>query len=417
MSDASGRSLSRDERSSARKLVAANGLQATGDQILGSKTVLPWLFVSLGVPTFFLALLTPIRESGSMLPQAALTPWLTARAKRVPVWVWGSHIQGAMVVVMAVAALTLTGAAAGVVILLALAVFSLGRALCSLSGKDVQGRVIAKGHRGRITGRATVISGWVAIAVGALLAIISDITTPVVVALLGVAAVMWFLAGTVFGTIKDNVPDDFEPVGQSKWLSGTWHLFRDNTTFRNFVVVRSLLLVSALAPPFVVALATERADGVLSGLGLFLVASGLASVVGGFTSGKASDRSSRKTMMRGALSASIVIIVLIASSWWLPTSVNIWLLPIAFFLLNVSHAEVRVARKTYIIDMAEGDERTLFVASANTAMGIVLLIAGALSGVLASFGTMWALAFLAAMGFVGVAMSARLPEVSAPQDS
>ena len=412
MSKSHGRS---EERRNGRLLIAANGLQATGDQILGSKTVLPWLFVTLGVPHFFLALLTPIRESGSMLPQAAITPWLTARARRVPVWVWGSHIQGAMAAVIAVAALLLDGIAAGVVILVALAFLALGRALCSLAGKDVQGRVITKGRRGRITGQATVISGWVAMAIGAALAIINNVSTTIVVALLAIAAGTWFVAGIAFGRIRDNVPEDFEPVGSTKWISSTWHLFRDNAPFRNFVVVRSLLLVSALAPPFVVALASERADGVLSGLGPFLIASGLASVVGGKISGRASDRSSRNTMMRGAGFASVVIVALIIAARLLPVSVNVWLLPLAFFLLNLAHTEVRVARKTYIIDMAEGDERTLFVASANTAMGFIMLLAGALSGALASFGTVWALLFLAAMGLVGVLAATRLPDVSAPK--
>src|SRR5690554_5196836 len=54
--------------------VVANTLQAIGDQVVNAKTVLPWLFASLGAPAVMIGLLVPIRESGSMLPQAALTP-------------------------------------------------------------------------------------------------------------------------------------------------------------------------------------------------------------------------------------------------------------------------------------------------------------------------------------------------------
>ena len=82
--------------------------------------------------------------------------------------------------------------------------------------------------------------------------------------------------------------------------------------------------------------------------------------------------------------------------------------------MSVVHAGVRVARSTYVVDMAEGDKRTEYVGAANTIMGVVLLIVGALSGVIASFGPAAALIFLALMGLVGVAMSSRLKEVSAP---
>ena len=56
------------------KLITANALQSSGDQTVNASTVLPWLFSALGVPPALTGLLVPIRESGSMLPQAALTP-------------------------------------------------------------------------------------------------------------------------------------------------------------------------------------------------------------------------------------------------------------------------------------------------------------------------------------------------------
>ncbi|WP_084039588.1 hypothetical protein [Demequina sp. NBRC 110053] len=66
-------------KSDARPQIARNGvrqmvaqaLQSMGDQVVNAKTVLPWLVTALGVPGAFVAFLVPIRESGSMLPQAA----------------------------------------------------------------------------------------------------------------------------------------------------------------------------------------------------------------------------------------------------------------------------------------------------------------------------------------------------------
>src|SRR5699024_1602634 len=56
------------------RIVSANAMQSSGDQLVNASTVLPWLFATLGVPHALTGLLVPIRESGSMLPQAFLTP-------------------------------------------------------------------------------------------------------------------------------------------------------------------------------------------------------------------------------------------------------------------------------------------------------------------------------------------------------
>lgn len=83
-----------------------------------------------------------------------------------------------------------------------------------------------------------------------------------------------------------------------------------------------------------------------------------------------------------------------------------------YFLLTLLHTGVRVARKTYVVDLAAGDLRTTYVAVSNSAMGVVLLLVGAVSSLLAVIGIVWALVFLAGLGFIGVAAGATLPEVS-----
>src|SRR5690625_6633998 len=67
---------------------------------------------------------------------------------------------------MALIAARAEGLLAGVSILVALAIFSLGRCLTSIASKDVQGRTIPKGERGQSNGLATTASGFVAITLG-----------------------------------------------------------------------------------------------------------------------------------------------------------------------------------------------------------------------------------------------------------
>ncbi len=61
-------------------------LQSVGDQIVNAKTVLPWLLARSARRVCSWASWCPIRESGSMLPQAAWAP--RVRRRRVRKWVW-----------------------------------------------------------------------------------------------------------------------------------------------------------------------------------------------------------------------------------------------------------------------------------------------------------------------------------------
>jgi len=405
-------SIPAKEEHAARRFIWSNGLQGVGDQIVAAKTVLPWLLQAAGAPGFFIALLVPIREAGSMLPQAAFTPWVTTQRSRKRIWVIGSLGQAVAAALIGVAALLLDALALGLTVTLLLAVLAVFRALCSIASKDVQGRTISKGRRGVITGRAAAVGGAVALAVGLLLEYIgTPIPTWILAALIFASAAAWAIAAIVFHTIDEPVSDE-EPRGLERgWWADTWGLFTGDREFRQFVIVRSLLLVSALSTAFIVTLSQEIGYG-LTGLGAFLIASGLASVLGGRISGVWSDASSRNVMSYGALAASVVIVGLVAAAAWLPGAANAWVFPIGFFLVNLAHTAIRVARKTYIVDMAEGDTRTRYVGAANTLMGVILLVIGAISGVVAQLGPSAALLFLAAIGFVGVGAARRLRDVS-----
>ena len=391
----------------ARYFIWSNGLQNLGDQIVASKTVLPALFNAAGVPAFFTGLLTPIRESGSMLPQAALTPWVTTHRARKRLWMIGSTGQAISAAVIALAAFFIRGAWLGVVVLLALAALSLFRALCSIAGKDVQARTISKGQRGRVTGSAAGLGGGATLLAGVILFLLGDLTISTMCIVLLVGASTWGIATWVFSHVEEPVPEGEQEGIDKSWWSDTWKLFTGDAQFRNFVIVRALLLVSALSTAFIILLHDD-----VSGIYGFVLASGLASLVGGRVSGIFSDRSSKNTMAAGAAISSVIILLIVASSHWAPDNVNAWVMPLGFFAVNLAHTAVRVARKTYVVDMAGGDKRTQYVGAANTMMGIILLIVGGISSVIALAGPEAALIFLALVGFIGVWRAGSLKEVS-----
>jgi hypothetical protein len=170
--------------------------------------------------------------------------------------------------------------------------------------------------------------------------------------------------------------------------------------------------VSALSPPFVVALATEHGGAGLSGLGAFVVSSGVASLTAGRFWGRASDRSSRTTMMWAAGLSSAIIVGFVLALRVDPLAEFTLLYPATYLLLAIAHTGSRIGRKTYVVDLAEGNRRTDYVAVSNSAMGVILLATGAVTAGVATFGAVPALLVLAALGAAGVAVAASLPEVS-----
>lgn len=394
-------------------IIAGQALQNAGDQVVRASTVLTWLLAALGAPAWAIGLLVPIRESGSMLPQAALTPWVRRTRQRKWIWVAGAAGQAVAVAAMAVTAALATGTTAGVLILLELAVFALSRALTSIASKDVLGRTIPKGRRGDINGVATLVSGLVAVTVGAGIRVWGGdaANTEALAWLLGAAALAWVAALAVFARVREPDGGASGPGPGESWVARSWQLLAHDAPFRRFVTVRALLLVSALSPPFVVSLAAEQGGG-LSGLGPFVIASGLAGIVGGRPFGRLADRSSRALMTGGAAAASAIILALLAAGQVEALADASWLFIAAYFLLTVTHTGVRVARKTYVVDMATGDQRTEYVAVSNTAMGVLLLITGAVSSALAQVGPEAALLFLAGLGLIGVVAGRSLAEVS-----
>lgn len=261
-------SVQKHARANAKRYVWANGLQNIGDQIVAAKTLLPWLLHSAGAPGFFIAMLVPIRESGSMLPQAALTPWVKSRPRRTTVWIAGALGQAIAAALIGLAALFLEGTALGVAVIVALAGFATARALCSMASKDVQGRTIPKGQRGQISGRAAMLGGVAAIIVGAVLWIIRDnVTKPIVAGLIFVAALSWVVAVVIFRGIVEPTNEGDKEEPNKTWWQDTWRLFAEDKNFRDFVIVRSLLLVTALSTSFIVTLSAqvgaelEAADG------------------------------------------------------------------------------------------------------------------------------------------------------------
>jgi len=396
------------------RTMVANALTSIGDRVASAKTTLPWLLGHLGAPAWCLSLLVPIRESGSMLPQMLIGAAVRRQAVRKWVWVFGSLMQGASLAGIGFVGITLEGLAAGLAVLLLLTVFSLARGACSVSYKDVLGKTIPKTRRGRLSGWINAVAGFGAMATGAGFGLLPDEAPAwIYSALLFGAAGLWGLAALAYARIIEHPGATEGGANGFREGLGKLALLRDDPPFRRFVIGRALAMGSGLAAPFYVALARDDLGSAAALLGVFIAVEGLAGLISAPVWGRWADRSSRTVFgvacaLAGALSCGVAV-------WsWLdfPSAAGRWFYPLAFFCLGIAHAGVRLGRKTYLVDMAEGNQRTDYVAVSNTVIGALLLGSGLAGAAAATFSVEAAIVLLGAAGLVGAGLSLRWQEVS-----
>lgn len=396
--------------------LVANTLSSVADKLASAKTTLPWLLMQLGAPAGLLGLLVPIRESGSMLPQMLIGALVRRQPVRKWVWVGGGVLQGLCLALMAWVALVAHGVAAGLAIVALLVVFSLARGACSVAFKDVQGKTIPKTRRGRLSGWVSALAGLAAMAVGGLLGqwqAEAGGSVGIYAGLLGLAAALWWLASVSYAGIIEY-PGATEG-GANGWREA-WQrlsLLRDDAPFRRFVMARALAMGSGLAAPFYIAMARDDLGDAVAWLGVFIAVEGLAGLVSSPIWGRWADRSSRRVFAAASGLAALLSVAVGVSAWWaMPTSVAMVVYPVTLFLLGVAHAGVRLGRKTYLVDMAEGNQRTDYVAVSNSVIGVVLLATGLLGALAATVSVGLTLIVLGLAGAWGAVLALGWREVS-----
>lgn len=394
--------------------IGTSFLGKTGDALLNPKITLTWLMQLLGAHPSAIALLVPLREALSMLPQILLARLVNERARLCPLLRLGAFLQAIAVVAMACVAVTVDGPAAGWLLLACVAGFSLARCLSSLVSKAVMAKLMPKGLRGQSGGWAASAAGLATLMIAAaLLGFGAErLSAKVATCLLLGAAGMWLCAGLLYGRLDE--PAETPGSSAASTLRQRLSLLTDDTDFRRFVVTRTLLLSSALVAPYYLLLDGQEEQR-LQVLASLLLASGIASLLSGPFWGWFSDVSSRRVLIGAALVVALLgattLVITSALPGWLTSA---WTLPLLYFVLEVMHQGIRLGRKTYIVDLADDSERVDYVAAGNSAVGIMLLLVGGVSSLLTLFlSPAMMIALLSTMTLLGAASARRLPEVTA----
>ena len=372
------------------RLLSISTLTQLADEIVSAKIVLPWILLSLNAPLWMLALIVPIKESGALLPQWSVQKILAAKFSTVTIWRTGMAMQGAALFAIAAGMWWLVAASfAAYLVLLAVVVLSLGRALCSFTIKDIQAHNVEKGRRGKLIGAGGSAAGLVTILVALLLwqysadsAVVgSEIPEQTVLGLLVIAGCLCYGLGLWLSRSlsmpepivpEPNTPSR-RPVGSVPSVPSLslWQYVTHESDLRELIISRVLLMHGAIVLPLMVLLIAERYEGI-SSLALVMLASAIASFMSSYIWGWFSDYSARTTLAIAAAGCML-------SLGWLLTPwglAELYAAGAGFLLMNLCYSGIRIARKTYLIDMVSHTKRQRYVAAGNTIVGCVLLLVG-----------------------------------------
>jgi hypothetical protein len=232
--------------------------------------------------------------------------------------------------------------------------------------------------------------------------------------LLSGAAILWLAAAFIYALVPET-PGATSGGGNAiseavKSLSLLW----TNKQFGQFVLTRALLVSTAFSIPYIVVLIQQQSEnGGVTGLGGLLLASGLAGMLAGRFWGKWSDKASNHVMAAAAFMGVAVMGLALAIDTfaqstlaWLPVGGGL------IFLAAVAHHGARVGRKTYLVDMANQDNRAQLTAVSNTVIGVLLLLGMALGALDAWLGTHSVLWLLIVIGTLAGVRALSLPNVT-----
>lgn len=383
------------------------------EKLISPALVIPWIFSAIGVPASFSALVIPVKDAGSLLPQLLVSAKIRAYERRKWFWVVPSFIQALIGFAIAWAVSALEGWTAGAVVVSLLAIYSVMSGVASVSFKDVMAKTIDKGKRGQLLGMRSTLGGVLTLLAGIVLYLFVKGSEDLVVyiAIIASGGFLWVISVFLFALIKEYpgaTSGGRNPVDE---VRKGWRLLHKETNLRNFIFTRALLMAVPLSLPIIIVMGQEYAGQKVEGLGLMVIASGIAGIVSSPFWGRFADRSSRRMIQWVALLGIANISLVVSFVYWPEDMQNLyWFAPL-YLLQVMAHGGARLSRKTYLVDMAPEDERPLYVSLSNTVIGLFTLLAGLIGFLFGLIGTEWLLVFFAACLLLAVLLAQRLKEV------
>ncbi len=360
-----------------------------GISFVSSSTMAPLFVSKLTAEPLAIGLVAIIAQASWFLPQLFTANLVETLPRRKPVVVnLGFFLERVPMWVLVLAALVAASSP-----FLALALFfigyawhGLGAGLIATAWQDLVARCFPVERRGRFFGTTAFIGTSMGTAGAALstwiLKVFPFSTDFIITFTIAAAAVTgsWFFLAL---TREPAHPVSAPRQSNRQFLAALPEILRHNHNFRRFLIARSLMALGNLGTGFVTVSAIYRWQVPDSTVGIYTAAYLLGQTAGNLGFGFLADRYGHKLSLElGALASTLAF----ALAWLAPTPG--WVV-LVFVLLGINLGAVIVSGTLVTLEFSEAQRRPTYAGMANTAVGLVAIVAPLLGAWLAGVDYGW----------------------------
>jgi len=200
--------------------------------------------------------------------------------------------------------------------------------------------------------------------------------------LIVMSAVCWLGAALCFALVRES-PSEIK-TGTSVWsqtLAG-WQLLKTNLWFRRFFFTRAMFLSVGLAMPFYAILASSQFPKSADTLSLIVLATGVTSALSAPVWSRLLARRPDHVMIWAGVIAALAGVVALFHPAVVGAPHPIAYM-LVFALLELAVQGVTQSSRTYLAVMTPEADRPTYLAICNALLGVIAVIAGGLTGLLA----------------------------------
>lgn len=377
-----------------------NGLCFTLAETLIDPTLVLVAFVSrLTDSPVLIGLVAPLRDSAWFLPQF----WLSGQVQSLPTKLT-LYRQTAVVRLVAWGALVLLTALTPAPPLLLLGFFAAFGTYAIASGfgglafMEVVGKTVPPGRRAVFFAWRLFLGGLAGLGAAALVRWLLSDAAPLAFPhnfslLFGLGWLAAALGLAVFGIIRE--PPDERPrprVSAGVQLGRAWQILKANANYRRLIYVRSSLMLAGAPVPFFAVFGRAALGVSPDMLGAYLLVYTVASLFTNILVGRLAGRLGNRRILQVSALAGLLMTALVAALFAAASGggvtgalAGLWLMP-AFALAGIRETSLGVAGQAFLLNISPADDRSLYLGSTNTLLGVVLLSTGLSGVVVASFG-------------------------------
>ncbi|MBK8986005.1 MAG: MFS transporter [Chloroflexi bacterium] len=366
-----------------------------GASFISSATIVPLFISQLTDSAWAIGVAAMIAQGSWFAPQLFTANHVERLARKKPVVVnLGLFLERIPLWLMPLAALLAVRSAGAAVLLflLAYAWHGLGAGVVATAWQDMVARCFPVDRRGRFLGITMFLGAGSGLAAASLSAwFLERFPFPLNFAYsFGLAALFISLSWLFLALTREPAQPSFVPRQSSgQYMRTLPDIVRRDDNFRRFLLGRLLLALGGMGTGFVTVTAVQRWQIPNSTVGLYTLALLIGQTVGNLFFGLLADRRGHKLSLElSGLTGMAAFVVA-----WLATE-PVWYYA-AFVLLGVTSGGVIVSGILVVMEFCQPEKRPTYVGLANTAVGIISLLAPLFGAALASYNANWLFAFSA----------------------